>query len=859
MADLKSVKGFGLCGNIAAKLLFWFALIPFVVSCGTTQDRQDSEENVAPVTTVSIESGYHGPQTVILTCDDGDGSGCLSTYYTIDGTTPNRVSTSYTGPIAIWSGTTLKYYSIDRAGNTENVKTQIYSIGSIVIEDVQLFSAGWDHTVAIKNDGTLWVWGGNNFGQLGDGTTTATATPTKLGTDSDWLAVEAGNSFTIAIKDDGTLWAWGLNDNGQLGNGTSDSASMPMQAGTDTDWSVLSAGNRHALAIKNDGALWGWGSNENGQLGDGTTTDSPSPIQIGAGTSWSAISAGFAHSVALRNDGTLWTWGANTYGQLGDGTNSDSTIPIMITGTNWFAISAGDYHNVALKSDGTLWSWGQNWYGQLGDGTTITKAWAGDGTHPITGFITFDNSYPLRIGTYTDWNLISAGSGHSIAIKNDGRLWAWGLNVNGQLVDGTTFNNLLPLPVGPESFFPNILPKHPWAEIAAGSYHTIGLRTDGTLWSWGWNGSGQLGDGTTESTGGGSSPTNPTWKVPSFAYVVSDNVYAYSLDYTTGLLSVAGSPAAAGTNPTSAAIHTTGKFLYITDSSTDGSSPSYISTFGIDIDTGELTSIGNPVETLGAAKSINLDPLGRFAYVIGDDLKGWGVTGVAVYTIDPVSGEPINVGMTAYGARTMAFDPLGRFAYVIKDTLFSGTNIAVYHIDQIDGMLHGIGDNDRDKDDDDVLVDSAAHLAVDQSAQFLYVASTNPSVIRVFDINQTDGNIYEIGFLQGETDVSEFEFSSSNLYIYMLFSVNLNVLVVNQITGQVTDGGLEAAENAIGVVTEPTGKFVYVITPDLVNGYAIDPQHGTTMVIGSSDSPTAMATDASSGGATIKALLFASF
>lgn len=865
--------------------------------------------NVAPTTTPSVFTGLYSPVAVTLTCADASGAGCLATYYTIDGTTPSRASTPYTGPIALWSRTTLKYFSIDNAGNTEAVKTEDLLIGSIAIRDIKAFAAGWNHTVGLKSDGTLWAWGGNDYGQLGLGNYTSRSSPQQVGVDTDWSAVAAGKSFTIALKNNGTLWAWGKNSNGQLGNNTTTNSPIPVQIGVDANWLSITAGDSFVLALKIDGTIWAWGANSYGQLGNNTTTDSKIPVQIGAGTPWTSIAAGYNHAVALRNDGTIWTWGGNSSGQLGDGTTADSLVPIQVPGTNWSAVAAGGSnltyaetetdawilggHTVALKGDGTLWAWGQNIFGQLGDGTDINMGWAGAGTYPLTGFVTYDRALPFQIGTDTDWASISAGSGHTVALKDDGTLWAWGLNVNGQLANGNAgMNNLLPLPVGADTYLPYILPEEPWSSITAGGYHTVALRSDGTLWAWGWNGSGQLGDGTTISTGGGSDPATATWKVPKFAYATSDKVYTYLLDYSTGLLTSSGAATGAGTSPASAALHPTGNFLYVTDSevfTVDGENVSYIHTFSVDRDTGVLTEVGGPtgVKTLSSPTSITVDPLGRFVYVVGTHSKGWQT--IAVYTVNPSTGELSCTGTTAQGTKAMAIEPLGRFAYTLKNNGVTG-----YSIDQRTGILgrtqtFGEYDYDDDNEDDvEVLLKYTRYLAVDLSGQYLYVAkeqgsetecdwwgscttTSYPAEIRVYSINQTSGRIYDTYTPQGESNVSPMAIGppgrsditgvnvdSHTQYMYMLFDNNLNALALNQLTGQVTDVGLEGAAGGIGMAIEPTGKLIYVFTAGYVNGYAIDPGSGKTQVIGLQTDPTKMATDAGAGG-SIKSLLFASY
>lgn len=237
-------------------------------------------------------------------------------------------------------------------------------------------------------------------------------------------------------------------------------------------WQKITTGFGHTLAIKTNGTLWAWGLNSAGQLGDGTNNPgSIVPIQIGTATNWQFISAGAEHSVAIKTDGTLWAWGRNSEAQLGDGTNNNSNVPIQIgTDNNWVAVSAGSEHNLAKKSNGTLWAWGGNTYGQCGNAIPPNSV-----------------ATPQQVGTATNWQNISAVSYHSLATQADGSLWAWGLNLDGQLGDGTYTNRDVPTAIG----FDN-----DWGQITTGWNHSIAIKTDGTIWAWGDNNFGQLGDGT---------------------------------------------------------------------------------------------------------------------------------------------------------------------------------------------------------------------------------------------------------------------------------------------------------------------------------------------------------------------------
>jgi alpha-tubulin suppressor-like RCC1 family protein len=331
-------------------------------------------------------------------------------------------------------------------------------------------AAGAGHSLAIRPDGTLWAWGANNFGQLGDGTTTPRAVPV-IDSLTAVRAVAAGGSHSLALRDGGSVWAWGSNANGQLGDGTTTQRNGPVQVTGLSGIVAVSAGGAHSLALKSDGTVFAWGLNSNGQLGDGSTTPRTTPVQVSGLTGIVAVAAGATHSLALKSDGTLVAWGANTGGQLGDGTTTQRTSPVAVGSlTSVGAIAAGGYHSLAVKSDGTAWAWGSNANGQLGDGTTTQR------------------SSPVVVNALGNVSKVAAGAAHSLALLADGSVRAWGANGSGQLGEGTTTQRTAPVAV---SNLAGVV------AIAAGDYHGLALASDGSLWAWGRNTSSQLGDGTT--------------------------------------------------------------------------------------------------------------------------------------------------------------------------------------------------------------------------------------------------------------------------------------------------------------------------------------------------------------------------
>lgn len=235
-------------------------------------------------------------------------------------------------------------------------------------------NTGFAHTVAIKQDGTLWAWGENTAGQLGIGTKESMVTsPVKVGTDNNWKIVLAGGNYTIALKNDNTLWTWGSNSSGRLGNGLNIGETLiPTQVGTENNWDKLFTGNNWgaSFAIKKDGTLWAWGVNQNGMLGTGTTVNQLIPVLVGGNSTYKMVSYGRARStLAIKTDGTLWGVGRNSRGELGNGNMDSQTNWIQIgTDKNWNTISLFARTVLATKTDGTLWGWGENTYGELGNG-----------------------------------------------------------------------------------------------------------------------------------------------------------------------------------------------------------------------------------------------------------------------------------------------------------------------------------------------------------------------------------------------------------------------------------------------------------------------------------------------------------
>lgn len=383
-------------------------------------------------------------------------------------------------------------------------------------ESYDIVRSGFGNYFTVNDIGEkqLWVWGHNAHGQLPDGTRIGRSSPTQI-PGSNWREVSVGDYHMLAVKNDGTLWSWGHNNHAQLGQCGYNSNSSPNQL-PGTNWCNVSAGGCRSLAMKCDGTLWTWGYNDWGQLGltgaacgwsggvGCTRCVYLCPTQV-AGTNWKCASMSFYHALGLKCDGTLWSWGHNSAGQLGyccivcpyPGTCCSPVVlnpatgcnypccslvtdiqpsfssPTQIPGTNWTDIAIGYYHSHGLKTDGTLWGWGHNVHGQVGNCCTT-------------------NIYcPVQL-TGTGWVEVSSRGYGGFARKSDNTLWAWGHGVCGQLGNGGTSDILCPIQI-----------SGTWTRIGRNgfsNYQGFATRSDCTLWGWGYNSWGQLGNNSISGT-----------------------------------------------------------------------------------------------------------------------------------------------------------------------------------------------------------------------------------------------------------------------------------------------------------------------------------------------------------------------
>lgn len=479
--------------RIGTVLLLGLALT-FLVSCGGG----GSDSSPAPTAPAGVAAAPENGAATISWSPVGDATAYHLYLATQPGVTPEtyrslpggKKESDVTSPFresGLTNGAT--YYIVVTAENAagESVASAEVRITPAPPAPVQSVAAGGTHTVALKSNGMVWNWGGNEKGQLGDGTTTRRLSPAQVNGLTGISAVAAGLNHTLALGGDGRVRAWGENRFAQLGDGTTANALYPVQVPGLTGVTAIAAGRTHSLALSN-GTVWAWGGNGGGQIG-ATATDacvstlpdcSKTPLPVTGLPGVIAIAAGAFHSVALKSDGTVWFWGDNRHAQfngtvLSQPTPAQVVVCSTVNGittcpplTGVTAIAAGAFHTAALKSDGTVFTWGSNGGGQLGNGNEA------------------DQSNPAGVGL-TGVTAVAAGDLNTLAIKQDKTVAAWGDSLFGRNIDGTTIKNLTPVPIHGLTGI---------TRISGGGFHAAALKEDGSVWTWGDNFTGQLGNGT---------------------------------------------------------------------------------------------------------------------------------------------------------------------------------------------------------------------------------------------------------------------------------------------------------------------------------------------------------------------------
>ncbi|HEY0109696.1 MAG TPA: Ig-like domain-containing protein, partial [Fibrella sp.] len=468
------------------------------------------------------------------------------------------------GTVWAWGRNTAGELGNGSTGGFSAIPAQVLDSSGVALSGITAISAGGSHNLALKSDGTVWAWGRNTEGQLGKAVNGIyiNPVPTQVDDLTGVTAIVAGAAYSMALKSDGTVWTWGQNGYGQLGNGSSGTYTnpVPTQVNDLTGVTTIGTGSMHALvlstqvssvpvvkddsattsknaavniavlnndidgdggslivtavgpttsggtvtingsmvnynatmvnyvpptdylgddsfsytitdaegntasatvtvSIYDNGNVVAWGKNYSGELGNNTTTDSPLPTPVSNLSGAVAVAAGSSHSLAIRSDGTVWAWGNNHYGQLGDNSTTQSKVPTQVSNLSGIvAIAAGANHSLALKSDGTVWGWGS-----IGWGSTLTMS----------------SLVPVQVSGLNGVVSIAAGENHSLALKGDGTVWAWGGNEDYQFGNGNTTSSSEPVQV---SGLGSI------AAIAAGvgGSHSLALTNDGRVWTWGY-------------------------------------------------------------------------------------------------------------------------------------------------------------------------------------------------------------------------------------------------------------------------------------------------------------------------------------------------------------------------------------
>jgi len=396
-------------------------------------------------------------------------------------------------------------------------------------------STGEFHTCAIKSNDTLWCWGSNANGRTGLNTTAGTTlVPTGISGGGTWKYISAGNAHTCGIKSDDTLWCWGLNTNGRLGDNSQTQRQIPTAVNGGGSWKNVSTGAAHTCGIKSNDTLWCWGLNTGGQLGDNSTTQRLIPTAINGGGSWKQVAAGSVHTCGIKSDDTIFCWGTNADGQLGDTTTDARLVPTALSGGGtWSSVDTYGKHVCATSLGAKVIScWGQGSEGQRGDNVTelnsaspalvsggdkwlsISAGSMGWGNTFTCGVKSSDGSVwcwgyndygvlgsaiPLGARTFTKFKVsgahvftsVTSGAYHACGLKADGSAWCWGGNDEGMLGDASNIDKTAPAAVSG---------GHVFTKLVADAYSTCGIKTDGTAMCWGANWDYQIGDGGTASS-----------------------------------------------------------------------------------------------------------------------------------------------------------------------------------------------------------------------------------------------------------------------------------------------------------------------------------------------------------------------
>ncbi|MFI8631293.1 RCC1 domain-containing protein [Microbacterium sp. NPDC077663] len=504
---------------------------------------------VLPTTTAAFTDATTVTENTVRT-----GNLAAATFTTTTQTSPTSTTLEWT-PTDTTASSLQPAYIVQRSttpdgANPINVytgtDTTVVDIGNVAPQrpatPITAITSGQDHSLSVSEDGSVYAWGSNGSGQLGDGTTARSLVPVHLAAQlfggQKVTAVASGDHHSVALAENGRVFTWGNNNFGQLGNGTTVASRVPVEIDANRFGgrriSAVAAGDYFTVVVADDGSVFSWGSNGAGQLGNGKTGSAPYPVLVGAqhfgGQKVAALSAGSDHTVAVTTDGSVYAWGSNGSGQLGIGAAPRSHTPAQVGrerfgGQGVKTIVAGDYHTAAIATDGSVYTWGWNGSGQLGDGTLNTSS---------TPVHLSSEQFGGRAITS-----IAAGFAQTAAVAEDGSVYDWGFNSRGQLGNGTTVRSLAPVHLESNSFGAQKI-----RAVTAKDQHTLAIADDGTLYAWGNNENGQLGNQSTSTIN--SAPIHVTISgaaacVPDAESIddgscslSAETTYYYRLSYTLG-------------------------------------------------------------------------------------------------------------------------------------------------------------------------------------------------------------------------------------------------------------------------------------------------------------------------------------
>jgi len=428
------------------------------------------------------------------------------------------INASFTGAV----NKVATYSALPASATKKGIIYYVISENKYYFSDGSFWRTNFTSTLDQNSiDGSLNGWGvTNSSGQLGDNTTSNRLSPVRAVTTLNlWSQVAAGSSHSLGLHN-GIIYSWGSNGYGQLGDNTTVSKSSPVTIiGGITNWVQISAGLSTSFGVTGTGVLYAWGDGYEGKLGVGDATNRSSPVTVVGGiTTWSQVDASagayflWGFGAAVTSGGIAYAWGKNDFGQLGDNTIVSKSSPVSVVGgiTNWSQVSAGQEFCLGLRSTGQLYAWGRNAEGQLGDNTTVSKS------SPV-----------IVVGGITSWSKINGGfgdvsnRGSSYAIANGGTLYAWGLGAGGQIGDNAASNRSSPVTV--------VGGITNWNQISGGIRFCVGITNAGLAYAWGYNSTGQIGDGTT---------TNRSSPVPVIGGITSWTQISSAVGFTIGISNI---------------------------------------------------------------------------------------------------------------------------------------------------------------------------------------------------------------------------------------------------------------------------------------------------------------------------------